>query len=36
LISGIKTIAEKEGKEAKVHIMGDLRLKFFEMGTDPR
>ena len=36
LISGIKTIADKEGKEAKVHIMGDFRLKFFEKGTDPR
>ena len=34
--SGIKSTADKEGKAAKVHIMGDFRLKFFEMGTDPR
>ena len=36
LSSGIKSNADKEGKEAKVHIMGDFRLKFFEMGTDQR
>lgn len=36
LISGIKSSADREGKEAKVHIMGDFRLKFFEMGTDER
>ncbi len=36
LSSGIKTNADKEGKQAKVHIMGDFRLKFFEMGTDTR
>ena len=36
LSSGIKSRADKEGKAAKVHIMGDFRLKFFEMGTDPR
>lgn len=36
LASGIKSNADKEGKEAKVHIMGDFRLKFFEMGTDSR
>lgn len=31
--SGIKYNANKEGTEAKVHIMGDFRLKFFEKGT---
>lgn len=36
LASGIKSNADKEGKEAKVHIMGDFRLKFFEMGTKQR
>ena len=36
LASGIKSSADKEGKTAKVHIMGDFRLKFFEMGTDKR
>ena len=36
LASGIKSNADKEGKEAKVHIMGDFRLKFFEGGTDIR
>lgn len=32
--SGIKYNAD--GEEAKVHIMGDFRLKFFEMGTSVR
>lgn len=36
LASGIKANADKEGKEAKVHIMGDFRLKFFEKGTNVR
>lgn len=36
LVSGIKSNADREGKEAKVHIMGDFRLKFFEMGTGNR
>lgn len=36
LANGIKSKADKNGKEAKVHIMGDFRLKFFEMGTDTR
>lgn len=31
--SGIKSNASREGTEAKVHIMGDFRLKFFEKGT---
>lgn len=31
--SGIKNNANREGTEAKVHIMGDFRLKFFEKGT---
>lgn len=34
--SGIKVKADKEGKEAKVHILGDFRLKFFELGTKQR
>lgn len=34
LISGIKSNANE--KEAKVHIMGDFRLKFFELGTRVR
>ena len=36
LLSGIKANSSRDGKEAKVHIMGDFRLKFFEMGTEPR
>lgn len=36
LISGIKANADRNGEEAKVHIMGDFRLKFFEMGTRVR
>ena len=31
--SGIKSKVNKEATEGKVHIMGDFRLKFFEMGT---
>lgn len=34
--SGIKYNANKEGTEAKVHILGDFRLKFFEKGTENR
>lgn len=36
LISGVKSNADRNGEEAKVHIMGDFRLKFFEMGTRVR
>lgn len=34
--SGIRVKADREGRESKVHIMGDFRLKFFEMGTAER
>lgn len=34
--SGIKTKVNKEGDEAKVHILGDFRLRFFELGTKVR
>jgi len=34
--SGIKLKLDKEATEAKVHIMGDFRLKFFEKGTKNR
>ena len=34
--SGIKSKINKDGTEAKVHIMGDFRLKFFETGTKDR
>lgn len=33
LQAGIKSNADREGTESKVHIMGDFRLKFFEMGV---
>ena len=36
LVSGVKSNADRNGTEAKVHIMGDFRLKFFEMGTRVR
>ena len=36
LQSGIKSSINKEVTEGKVHIMGDFRLKFFEMGTKLR
>lgn len=36
LQSGIKSSINKEITESKVHIMGDFRLKFFEMGTKER
>jgi DNA-binding FadR family transcriptional regulator len=34
--SGIKLKVDREATEAKVHIMGDFRLKFFEKGTAVR
>ena len=34
--SGIKLKVDKKATEAKVHIMGDFRLKFFELGTKTR
>lgn len=34
--SGIKTSVDKKGESAKVHLLGDFRLKFFEMGTEKR
>lgn len=36
MTAGIKVNADRGGEEAKVHIMGDFRLKFFEMGTKAR
>lgn len=36
LQSGIKVKVNRDATESKVHIMGDFRLKFFEMGTDIR
>lgn len=36
LNSGIKIKVARNGMSAKVHIMGDFRLKFFELGTDDR
>lgn len=36
MIEGVKTSKNKNYDEVKVHIMGDFRLKFFEMGTDER
>jgi len=35
LVKGIKVTA-RNPETAKVHIMGDYRLKWFEMGTQPR
>jgi hypothetical protein len=34
--SGVRYKVAKNAKEAKVHIMGDFRLKFFELGTKDR
>lgn len=34
--SGIRYNVDKDGAEAKIHIMGDFRLKFFEKGTVKR
>ena len=36
LIKGVKTRTDKDYLEAKVHIMGDYRLKWFEKGTKER
>lgn len=36
LESGVRYKVDKNGKEAKVHIMGDFRLRFFELGTKDR
>lgn len=33
---GIRSYVSKNVDFAKVHIMGDFRLKYFEMGTGPR
>lgn len=35
LARGIKVVS-RDAETAKVHIMGDYRLKWFEMGTQPR
>ena len=34
--SGVRYKIAKNAKESKVHIMGDFRLKFFELGTKDR
>ena len=36
LESGVRYKIAKNAKESKVHIMGDFRLKFFELGTKDR
>lgn len=36
LNDGVRYYVSRNVDFAKVHIMGDFRLKFFEMGTDPR
>lgn len=36
LRQGVKSSVRKDATEAKVHIMGDFRLKFFEKGTKER
>ncbi|WP_042367543.1 hypothetical protein [Bacteroides neonati] len=36
LASGIKVSVDREATAAKVHILGDFRLKFFETGTSNR
>lgn len=33
LSSGLRLKVNKENTEAKVHLLGDFRLKFFELGT---
>lgn len=33
LSDGIRAVVDSNGEEAKVHIMGDFRLKWFEKGT---
>lgn len=36
MTKGVKMKKDKDYDEVKIHIMGDYRLKFFEMGTDER
>lgn len=36
LEDGIKMRVSRDGTMGKVHIMGDFRLKYFEIGTGPR
>lgn len=36
LRDGIRMYVSRDTDYAKVHLMGDFRLKFFEMGTNPR
>ena len=36
MVGGVKLKKDKDYNEVKVHIMGDFRLKFFELGTDER
>lgn len=36
MVKGVKMKKDKAYDEVKVHIMGDYRLKFFEMGTEER
>ena len=33
---GIRTVMARDAKSVKVHLLGDFRLKFFEMGTKDR
>lgn len=36
MVSGVKLKKDKSYQEVTVHIMGDYRLKWFEMGTEER
>lgn len=36
MVKGVKLKKDKSYQEVKVHIMGEYRLKWFEMGTDER
>lgn len=36
MVKGVKLKKDKSYQEVKVHIMGDYRLKWFELGTDER
>lgn len=36
MVKGVKLVKDKAYDEVKVHIMGDYRLRFFEMGTAER
>ena len=36
MIKGVRLVKDKAYEEVKVHIMGDYRLRFFEMGTEER